>query len=145
MRVGVRGWVFAQMCWEEKFVTGYNIPSLLVVGWEGFFGLFAIHVLITIVGQVPSCLPTAAIPMENPCCSCKLTPSSARCTISPRSCPTCRTSLRPAVRRVVRRALLRPEEATRRGAPLCCPPPSPPPELIRLVMLGGDGEKRFAR
>jgi uncharacterized membrane protein len=26
--------VGVQTCWEEKFVTGYNIPALLVVGWE---------------------------------------------------------------------------------------------------------------
>lgn len=44
--------VGAQMCWEEKYVTEYNIPALLVVGWEGLFGLFAIHMLITIVHQV---------------------------------------------------------------------------------------------
>jgi drug/metabolite transporter (DMT)-like permease len=43
--------VGVQMCWEEKYVTEYNIPALLVVGWEGFFGLFAIHVLITVVHQ----------------------------------------------------------------------------------------------
>ncbi len=44
--------VGAQMCWEEKYVTEYNIPALLVVGWEGLFGLFAIHMLITIVHQI---------------------------------------------------------------------------------------------
>jgi len=43
--------VGAQMCWEEKYVTEYNIPALLVVGWEGLFGLFAIHMLITVVHQ----------------------------------------------------------------------------------------------
>jgi drug/metabolite transporter (DMT)-like permease len=44
--------VGCQMCWEEKYVTEYNIPALLVVGWEGFFGLFAIHLLITVVHQI---------------------------------------------------------------------------------------------
>lgn len=44
--------VGVQMCWEEKYITEYNIPALLVVGWEGLFGLFAIHMLITIVHQV---------------------------------------------------------------------------------------------
>lgn len=43
--------VGVQMCWEEKYVTEYNIPALLVVGWEGFFGLFGIHLLITVVHQ----------------------------------------------------------------------------------------------
>ena len=33
--------VGVQMCWEERYVTEYNIPALLVVGWEGLFGLFA--------------------------------------------------------------------------------------------------------
>ena len=29
----------AQMVVEERFVTGYNIPALLAVGWEGVWGL----------------------------------------------------------------------------------------------------------
>lgn len=47
-----------QMCWEEHYVTEYNIPALLVVGWEGFFGLFAITLLITIVHQAHDFSPS---------------------------------------------------------------------------------------
>ena len=47
-----------QMCWEEKYVTEYNIPALLVVGWEGFFGLFAITMVITIVHQAHDFSPS---------------------------------------------------------------------------------------
>jgi hypothetical protein len=46
-------------CWEERFVTEYNIPALLVVGWEGFFGLFAIILIITVVHRVSDMDPAS--------------------------------------------------------------------------------------
>ena len=38
-----------QMCWEEKFVGKYDIPALLTVGWEGFFGLLGMSTLILVI------------------------------------------------------------------------------------------------
>ena len=55
-----------QMCWEERYVTEYNIPALLVVGWEGLFGLFAIHILLTVVHQIHDFAPEpSAVVMDN--------------------------------------------------------------------------------
>jgi drug/metabolite transporter (DMT)-like permease len=38
--------VAVQMCVEEKFVGGYNIPALQAVGWEGFFGFCTISCVL---------------------------------------------------------------------------------------------------
>ena len=35
-----------QMCLEERFVTGYNLPALLAVGWEGVWGLAGVLSLL---------------------------------------------------------------------------------------------------
>jgi len=35
-----------QMVVEQKFLTQYNVPSLLAVGWEGFFGFITLTVLL---------------------------------------------------------------------------------------------------
>eukprot|EP01138_Halocafeteria_seosinensis_P001551 gb/GECG01001589.1/.p1 GENE.gb/GECG01001589.1/~~gb/GECG01001589.1/.p1 ORF type:complete len:387 (+),score=37.68 gb/GECG01001589.1/:1-1161(+) len=35
-----------QMVVEEKFISGYNIPSLQVVGWEGFWGFTVLTTLL---------------------------------------------------------------------------------------------------
>ena len=39
--------VAVQMCYEERFVVRHNVPALLAVGWEGFFG-FTILCLLQI-------------------------------------------------------------------------------------------------
>ena len=35
-----------QMCLEERFVTGYNAPALVAVGWEGVWGLSGVLLLL---------------------------------------------------------------------------------------------------
>jgi len=48
--------VAVQMVVEEKFIDGYNIPALQVVGWEGIFGFCTLSVVLTIMYfvQAPS-------------------------------------------------------------------------------------------
>ncbi|EOD19326.1 hypothetical protein EMIHUDRAFT_242941 [Emiliania huxleyi CCMP1516] len=38
--------VATQMCIEERFVTGHDMPALLTVGCEGLWGLFGLFVLL---------------------------------------------------------------------------------------------------
>jgi len=40
--IGAQVITAVQMCIEEKFVGGYNIPALAAVGWEGFWGFCVI-------------------------------------------------------------------------------------------------------
>jgi len=42
-----------QMCIEEKFVGGYNIPALQAVGWEGFFGFITISFVLVGMNFIP--------------------------------------------------------------------------------------------
>ena len=35
-----------QMCLEERFVKGYNMPALLAVGWEGVWGILGVSALL---------------------------------------------------------------------------------------------------
>jgi hypothetical protein len=39
---------------EEKFISGYNIPSLQVVGWEGFWGFTMLTTLLLPMYYIPS-------------------------------------------------------------------------------------------
>lgn len=41
-----------QMVVEEKFISGYDVPPLEVVGWEGFFGLSTLTVVLTIMYHI---------------------------------------------------------------------------------------------
>ena len=47
-----------QMIVEERYVKGYNIPSLQAVGWEGVFGLFLIIILLIPMYFVPWHVPS---------------------------------------------------------------------------------------
>jgi drug/metabolite transporter (DMT)-like permease len=46
--------VAVQMTVEEKFIDGYQIPPLQVVGWEGIFGFMTLSVVLTIMYFVPA-------------------------------------------------------------------------------------------
>ena len=35
-----------QMCLEERFCKGYNVPALVAVGWEGVWGLIGVPILL---------------------------------------------------------------------------------------------------
>lgn len=37
---------------EEKFVSGYDVPPLEVVGWEGLFGLTTLSVVLAIMYKI---------------------------------------------------------------------------------------------
>ncbi|OWR41967.1 solute carrier family 35 member F6 [Danaus plexippus] len=43
-----------QMVYEEKFVSGLNIPPLQAVGWEGVFGFSMLSVLLVIFYFIPA-------------------------------------------------------------------------------------------
>lgn len=43
-----------QMVYEEKYVTGRNIPPLQAVGWEGVFGFSVLSVLLVIFYWIPA-------------------------------------------------------------------------------------------
>jgi len=43
-----------QVCVEEYFLDDYEIPPLLIVGWEGFWGLCFISIAICGMYQVYS-------------------------------------------------------------------------------------------
>ncbi|XP_013161425.1 PREDICTED: solute carrier family 35 member F6 [Papilio xuthus] len=43
-----------QMVYEEKYVTGLNIPSMQAVGWEGIFGFSVLSGLLVIFYWVPA-------------------------------------------------------------------------------------------
>ena len=47
-----------QMVVEERYVKGYNIPSLQAVGWEGVFGFFIIIILLIPMYFIPWHLPS---------------------------------------------------------------------------------------
>lgn len=47
-----------QMTVEERYVKGYNIPSLQAVGWEGVFGLFLIIIVLIPMYFIPWHLPS---------------------------------------------------------------------------------------
>ena len=38
-----------QMVVEERFVTGYNVPALMAVGWEGIWGLAGVTALLVVL------------------------------------------------------------------------------------------------
>ncbi|XP_068206752.1 solute carrier family 35 member F6-like isoform X2 [Palaemon carinicauda] len=44
----------SQMVIEEKFVTRYNVPALLAVGWEGTFGFLVLSVLLVAMYWIPA-------------------------------------------------------------------------------------------
>jgi hypothetical protein len=46
--------VAVQMVVEEKFISGYNVPALQVVGFEGFFGMTTLSVVLLILYNIPS-------------------------------------------------------------------------------------------
>lgn len=43
-----------QMVVEEKFVTGYRVPALQAVGWEGIFGFCTLSVLLVAFYWIPA-------------------------------------------------------------------------------------------
>ncbi|XP_076056122.1 transport and golgi organization 9 isoform X2 [Oratosquilla oratoria] len=43
-----------QMVVEEKFITKYNVPPLVVVGWEGIFGFSTLAVLLVAFNYIPA-------------------------------------------------------------------------------------------
>lgn len=43
-----------QMVVEEKFIGGYDIPALQVVGWEGTWGFIVLSIVLTIMYFVPA-------------------------------------------------------------------------------------------
>eukprot|EP00164_Ancoracysta_twista_P005136 GFYU01007002.1.p1 GENE.GFYU01007002.1~~GFYU01007002.1.p1 ORF type:complete len:401 (-),score=118.10 GFYU01007002.1:293-1495(-) len=45
--------VAAQMCIEEKFVGGYNVPALQAVGWEGIFGFCVLNCFLVLFYHLP--------------------------------------------------------------------------------------------
>jgi len=45
--------VATQMCIEERFVTGHDMPALLTVGCEGLWGLFGLFVLLAVLQHTP--------------------------------------------------------------------------------------------
>ncbi|XP_071537209.1 solute carrier family 35 member F6-like [Panulirus ornatus] len=46
--------VATQMVLEEKFVTKYNVPPMLAVGWEGLFGFLTLTVLMVPMYFIPA-------------------------------------------------------------------------------------------
>uniref|UniRef100_A0A2P2HZN8 Solute carrier family 35 member F6-like n=1 Tax=Hirondellea gigas TaxID=1518452 RepID=A0A2P2HZN8_9CRUS len=42
-----------QMVVEQKFLTKYNVPSLLAVGWEGVFGFITLSILLVPFSYIP--------------------------------------------------------------------------------------------
>ncbi len=52
--------VAVQMVVEEKFIGGYDIPALQVVGWEGTFGFAVLSIVLTIMYFVPASGPFCA-------------------------------------------------------------------------------------
>eukprot|EP01138_Halocafeteria_seosinensis_P001550 gb/GECG01001588.1/.p1 GENE.gb/GECG01001588.1/~~gb/GECG01001588.1/.p1 ORF type:complete len:410 (+),score=26.20 gb/GECG01001588.1/:1-1230(+) len=52
-----------QMVVEEKFISGYNIPSLQVVGWEGFWGFSVLTFLLLPMYYIPK--PSALATSDN--------------------------------------------------------------------------------
>ena len=46
--------VAVQMVVEEKFIGGYDIPALQVVGWEGTWGFLVLSIVLTIMYFVPA-------------------------------------------------------------------------------------------
>ncbi|XP_064082161.1 solute carrier family 35 member F6-like isoform X2 [Macrobrachium nipponense] len=44
----------SQMVIEEKFVTRYNVPALLAVGWEGSFGFIVLSILLIAMYWIPA-------------------------------------------------------------------------------------------
>lgn len=55
--------VAIQMVVEEKFLTQYEVPALLAVGWEGIFGMCIMSVLSMIFFFIPG--PRAGDTFEN--------------------------------------------------------------------------------
>jgi len=53
-----------QMVIEEKLLTGYNIPPLLMVGWEGFWGFIPLSVILVPFYYIPG--PAVGNRLENP-------------------------------------------------------------------------------
>lgn len=51
-----------QMCLEERFVTGYNAPALVAVGWEGVWGLSGVLLLLV---ALQTWTDDEGIPIEN--------------------------------------------------------------------------------
>eukprot|EP00096_Caligus_rogercresseyi_P014440 TRINITY_DN6960_c0_g1_i2.p1 TRINITY_DN6960_c0_g1~~TRINITY_DN6960_c0_g1_i2.p1 ORF type:complete len:423 (+),score=100.03 TRINITY_DN6960_c0_g1_i2:169-1437(+) len=44
--------VASQMVYEEKFLGKYNVPALVAVGWEGFFGFVVLTILLVPMGYI---------------------------------------------------------------------------------------------
>lgn len=42
-----------QVVVEEKFVAGYNLPALQVVGWEGTFGMLILGCVLVVMYNIP--------------------------------------------------------------------------------------------
>jgi len=60
--VGSQVFTALQMCLEEKFVTGYNMPALLAVGWEGVWGLAGVATLLVALQHTAT---TSGAPIED--------------------------------------------------------------------------------
>ncbi|KAF2367483.1 Chloroquine-resistance transporter-like [Trinorchestia longiramus] len=44
----------SQMVVEQRFLTKYNVPSLLAVGWEGLFGFVTLTILLVPFSYIPA-------------------------------------------------------------------------------------------
>lgn len=51
-----------QMVYEEKYVTGLNIPALQAVGWEGFFGFSVLGLLLVPMYYIKVGVPFSVFP-----------------------------------------------------------------------------------
>ena len=51
--IGAQILVAAQVCVEERFVAGYRIPALQVLGWEGIWGLVLLSIVLSVLYMVP--------------------------------------------------------------------------------------------
>jgi hypothetical protein len=47
--VGSQVFTALQMCLEERFVTGYSLPALVAVGWEGIWGLLGVLCILVVL------------------------------------------------------------------------------------------------
>lgn len=43
-----------QMVVEQKFLTQYNVPAMLAVGWEGFFGFLTLTIVLIPMYYIPA-------------------------------------------------------------------------------------------
>jgi hypothetical protein len=77
--------VATQMVVEEKFIDGYDIPPLQVVGWEGAWGLGVMSIVLLVMYYVPTtgtpmCSPnTGPNPLGGTCANATVTFTDSAC------------------------------------------------------------------